>query len=82
METFLKMRVSEICVERICVNQGLGVPLRSFRSILFYKQETGTVNSRFSKVNFSILKLRVVWLKTSRPKKMPYLGGFASWDLS
>ena len=27
MGFFLKMRVSEICVKRICVNQGLGVPL-------------------------------------------------------
>ena len=49
-----------------------------------------TVNSWFKKVRFSFLKSRVfdlrkiyvMNLKTSLPKKMPYLGEFATWDLS
>ena len=62
-----------------------------------HKREVGTnatdgitVNSWFKKVHVSFLKSRVVWFKTDlcsesksrSSEKMPYVGKFATWDLS
>ena len=50
----------------------------------------GTVNSRFGKVHFSFLQSRVVRFKkdlcseskNQLSEKMPYIGEFATWNLS
>ena len=55
----------------------------------FYSQNS-TVNPRFKKVHFFFLKSRVVWCKKNlcskskngRQRKLPYVGEFASLDLS
>ena len=83
----LKSRVSEICVKRICVNQGVGALENQFMAFSYYIHNWTLKSKHISylqamNVTYKqfVMKTKIIFVKTNLLKRVGCLGGLFGYN--